>query len=123
VAAAKKQSLRFGFVDSPHDAGSWAPLAGILREYLDVYQRLGKDTSLVVLFRPEEQPSSMDEYFRRFWAVLQFLHDGDTEPWRRRLRWIPRSSGGSSASAVPRSSSSATPRPTGTGAAATTGVS
>lgn len=81
VATAKKQSLRFGFVDSPHDEGTWAPLAGILREYLDIYRELGKDTSLVVLFRPEEQPSSLDAYFRRFWAVLQFLHDGDTEPW------------------------------------------
>ncbi|MDX6356290.1 MAG: uncharacterized protein QOF98_3193 [Streptomyces sp.] len=34
-----------------------------------------------MLFRPEEQPSSLDEYFGRFWAVLQFLHDGETEPW------------------------------------------
>lgn len=81
VAAAKKQSLRFGFVDSPHDESTWAPLADILREYLDIYQQLGKDTSLVVLFRPDDRLSTLDEYFQRFWAVLQFLHDGDTEPW------------------------------------------
>ncbi|WP_333769288.1 YqcI/YcgG family protein [Streptomyces sp. IBSBF 2435] len=81
VAAVKKQSLCFGFVDSAHDETTWAPLAGILREYLGLYQQLGKDTSLVVLFRPEEQPSTLDDYFDRFWAVLQYLHDGDTEPW------------------------------------------
>ncbi|MEU6853514.1 YqcI/YcgG family protein [Actinacidiphila alni] len=81
VAAAKKQSLRFGFVDSPHDESTWAPLADILREYLDIYRQLGKDTSLVVLFRPDDEPRTLDEYFDRFWAVLQYLHDGDTEPW------------------------------------------
>ncbi|MBD0740655.1 hypothetical protein BGM09_14805 [Streptomyces sp. CBMA29] len=81
VAAAKKESLRFGFVDSPHDESTWAPLAGILRDYLDVYRTLGKDTSLVVLFRPDDRPGTLEEYFDRFWAVLQHLHDGDTEPW------------------------------------------
>ncbi|WP_329139977.1 YqcI/YcgG family protein [Streptomyces sp. NBC_01476] len=81
VAAAKKQSLRFGFIDSPHDDSTWGPLAGILQDYLATYRQLGKDTSLVVLFRPEEQPSTLDHYFRRFWSVLQFLHDGDPEPW------------------------------------------
>ncbi|WP_335979262.1 YqcI/YcgG family protein [Streptomyces sp. CA2R106] len=82
VAAAKKESLRFGFVGSAHDPAAWAPLAGILREYLDIYRDLGKDTSLVVFFGPpEEHPLGLAEYFHRFWAVLQHLHDGDTEPW------------------------------------------
>ncbi|WNI18920.1 YqcI/YcgG family protein [Actinacidiphila sp. ITFR-21] len=81
VAAAKKQSLRFGFVESPHDESTWAPLAGILDDYLATYKQLGKDTSLVVLFRPDERPGTLDHYFRQFWSVLQFLHDGDPQPW------------------------------------------
>jgi FPC/CPF motif-containing protein YcgG/uncharacterized protein YbdZ (MbtH family) len=81
VAAARKGTLRFGFCDSPADPAGWGPLGEILDRYLDVYRELGKDTSLVVLFRPEERVRSLDDYFHRFWAVLQHLHDGDPRPW------------------------------------------
>ncbi|WP_406135809.1 YqcI/YcgG family protein [Streptomyces sp. NBC_01089] len=81
VAAAKKRALRFGFVESAHDDGTWGPLVDILSSYLECYQELGKDTSLVVFFRPDEHALSLDEYFQRFWSVLQFLHEKDPEPW------------------------------------------
>ncbi|MFJ2609157.1 YqcI/YcgG family protein [Streptomyces sp. NPDC091279] len=84
VAAAKKNTLRFGFVDSAHDPGTWGPLTDILTSYLACYQELGKDTSLVVFFgpdEPEDQLLSQQEYFSRFWSVLQFLHEKDGSPW------------------------------------------
>jgi FPC/CPF motif-containing protein YcgG len=81
VAAAKKHALRFGFVESVHDDGTWGPLVDILAGYLECYRELGKDTSLVVLFRPDERLLGLDEYFHRFWSVLQFLHEKDSQPW------------------------------------------
>ncbi|MEU6172577.1 YqcI/YcgG family protein [Streptantibioticus parmotrematis] len=81
VAAAKKHALRFGFVESPHDDGAWGPLVDILDGYLDCYQELGRDTSLVVFFRPEEQLLTLEQYFARFWSVLRFLHEKDPQPW------------------------------------------
>jgi FPC/CPF motif-containing protein YcgG len=81
VAAAKKRSLRFGFIESPHDDGTWGPLADILGAYLDCYKELGRDTSLVVFFRPDERVRTLDDYFHRFWAILQFLHEKDAQPW------------------------------------------
>ncbi|MFI6348465.1 YqcI/YcgG family protein [Streptomyces sp. NPDC050560] len=93
VAAAKKGGLRFGFVESPHDERTWEPLVGILRSYLDVYQRLGRDTSLVVLFRPEDGerrgPDALDHFFDRFWALLRFLHERDDQPWPGRVPLDP----------------------------------
>lgn len=81
VAAAKKNTLRFGFIDSAHDEGTWGPLVDILLAYLDGYKELGRDTSLVVFFRQDGRPSGLDTYFQRFWSVLQFLHEKDPQPW------------------------------------------
>ncbi|MER7849649.1 YqcI/YcgG family protein [Kitasatospora sp. NPDC096077] len=81
VSAAKKQALRFGYLESVHDDGTWGPLVDILLDYLDCYRELGKDTSLVVLFRPDDRLLSLDAYFERFWSVLQFLHEKDAQPW------------------------------------------
>jgi FPC/CPF motif-containing protein YcgG len=81
IAAAKKKSLRFGFIDSAKDPSRWGPLPDILNEYLRVYQDIDRDTSLVVFFRPEEEPASLASYFSHFWEVLQYLHRKDTLPW------------------------------------------
>ncbi|MFB9832656.1 YqcI/YcgG family protein [Actinoallomurus acaciae] len=81
VAAAKKHTLRFGFIDSEKDPSRWGPLPDILGEYLRVYQDIDRETSLVVFFRPEEEPAGMSSYFSRFWDVLQYLHRKDTLPW------------------------------------------
>jgi uncharacterized protein len=81
VSAARKQGLRFGFVDDLHDRGSWEVLPGMLSAYLDVYRQISRETSLVVLFRPEAETGSMEGYYEKFWEVLQFLHERDQEPW------------------------------------------
>ncbi|HTF48613.1 MAG TPA: YqcI/YcgG family protein [Pseudonocardia sp.] len=81
VAAAKKRTLRFGFVDDLDDVGSWTSLTTVISAYLDTYQALSKDTSLVVFFRPQRQVRPIEEYHAKFWSVLQYLHDHDPERW------------------------------------------
>lgn len=81
VAAAKKRTLRFGFVDDLDDVRSWTSLTTVISAYLDTYQSLSKDTSLVVFFRPQRQVRPIEEYHAKFWSVLQYLHDHDPERW------------------------------------------
>lgn len=81
VAAAKKDFLRFGFIDSLDDTDAWWPLLDILSNYLKVYQEISRDTSLVVFFPPGDEPLAMVDYYQKFWSILQFLHDNDPEMW------------------------------------------
>lgn len=81
VSAAKKSGLRFGFIDDLHDRRSWQALPGMLSAYLETYRRIGRETSFVVLFRPEKETGSMEGYYETFWEILQFLHDHDAAPW------------------------------------------
>jgi FPC/CPF motif-containing protein YcgG len=81
VAAAKKRTLRFGFINDLDDSSTWAPLMDILAEYLRTYQEGSRDTSLVVFFRPQATVRSLQKYHERFWAVLQYLHEQDPGLW------------------------------------------
>ncbi|MFC4948782.1 YqcI/YcgG family protein [Pseudonocardia sp. GCM10023141] len=81
VAAARKRTLRFAFVDDLGDDAAWAGLATSLRQYLQIYQEFSRDTSFVALFRPERTQRELAGYRERFWSVLQYLHDHDDEPW------------------------------------------
>ncbi|MCM3886206.1 YqcI/YcgG family protein [Frankia sp. R82] len=99
VAAANRGGLRFGFVDDLDDSRTWSVLPDILATYLAVYQGISRNTSLVVFFgsgRDEARDGARDEaarvldkarardilaYEQRFWSLLQYLHDGDGEPW------------------------------------------
>lgn len=81
VAAAKKNTLRFGFISDLDDESAWQPLIDILGGYLDEYQSISKDTSLAVLFPPDKQPRTLEEYNKKFWSVLQYLHDNDPDRW------------------------------------------
>ncbi|MFC5220494.1 YqcI/YcgG family protein [Streptomyces coerulescens] len=83
VSGVKRNSLRFGFVESLDDEKTWGRLNDLLTAYLDEYRELGRETSLVVFFGQEEgaPPKTLPEYRERFWSVLQHLHDTDTRPW------------------------------------------
>jgi uncharacterized protein len=81
VTAALQSSLRFGFVEDPHDRDSWRVLPVILSEYLRTYRTLPRETSLIVLFGAEDRIREIGEYQDRFWEILQFLHEVDGEPW------------------------------------------
>ncbi|WP_166462860.1 YqcI/YcgG family protein [Amycolatopsis acidicola] len=85
VAAAKKNSLRFGFVDDLDDEAAWKPLIRILATYLSEYQQLSRDTSLAVFFPPDKEIRSLEEYNAKFWSVLQYLHDNDPGRWPAEL--------------------------------------
>ena len=93
VAAAKKRTLRFSFVDDLDDQETWHPLVDVIRTYLDTYQSLSSDTSLIVFFRPQARVRSLAEYHAKFWSVLQFLHEQDPERWPEavppRRSWPP----------------------------------
>ncbi|MFD4176304.1 MULTISPECIES: YqcI/YcgG family protein [Streptomyces] len=81
VSGTKRDSLRFGFVESLDDRGTWDQLGDTLTEYLAGYRELGRETSLIVFFRPDGRTRTMDEYRGKFWEVLQHLHDTDGSPW------------------------------------------
>ncbi len=81
VSAAKKASLRFGFIDDLDDQETWAALPGIITSYLETYQQIARETSLIVLFRPERETGDVAHYYRKFWDVLQYLHRHDPETW------------------------------------------
>jgi amino acid adenylation domain-containing protein/non-ribosomal peptide synthase protein (TIGR01720 family) len=81
VSAARKGSLRFGFVDDLHDEDTWEPLIKVVRAYLDSYQSLSRDTSLLVFWRPQNERLTIEDYHRKFWSVLRYLHERDPERW------------------------------------------
>lgn len=80
VSAARKRSLRFAFVDG-FDEEAFAPLPGVLAEYLDGHRDLGRDTSFVVLFPEDSGRAGMADYRALFWSILEFLHARDDRPW------------------------------------------
>jgi uncharacterized protein len=81
VTAAKQGSLRFGFIESLHETGAWWPLLGILSSYLKGYQKISRNTSLVVFFALEDGCLALGDYYQKFWGIMQFLHDNDPEEW------------------------------------------
>lgn len=81
VKGASRDSLRFGFVDELYDRTKWDGLARLLREYLAVYQTIGRETSLLVFFDTKETDDNLEGYFRTFWEILQYLHNDDDAPW------------------------------------------
>jgi uncharacterized protein len=81
VSAAKRAGLRFGFVENLHDRRTWAVLPAIVLAYLESYQRIARETSLILLFKREQRVAGLTDYHRKFWEVLQFLHDHDPVPW------------------------------------------
>lgn len=85
VAAARRKTLRFGFVPDLSEKSTWRSLPDIMREYLRIYQGLTRETSLVIFFGDSAGDRDLDDYFARFWSVLQYLHDTDGAPWPAEL--------------------------------------
>jgi FPC/CPF motif-containing protein YcgG len=81
VSAARKRTLRFAFLADPDDPDDRSPLRDVLRHYLDEYEHLSKDTSLIVIFPLEDSARTLTEYNELFWSILQHLHDDDSAPW------------------------------------------
>jgi hypothetical protein len=81
VAGARRETLRFAFVEALDDPTAWAPLVDILVSYLKSYRDLGRNTSLIVMFQTDDKEQSLEKYHQRFWSILQYLHEHDPEPW------------------------------------------
>ncbi|MGV4930057.1 YqcI/YcgG family protein [Streptomyces sp. BHT-5-2] len=78
VDAVRRETLRYTFV--PRDSAV-SSLAAAMTEFVTQAPSLGKRTSLVAFFQPEEEAGTYEGYRRRFWQILQDLHNVDTEPW------------------------------------------
>ncbi|NDZ97256.1 YqcI/YcgG family protein [Streptomyces sp. SID6673] len=81
VRGAKTDSLRFGFIDELYDEGNWDTLRDLLSDYLSVYRSISRETSFLVFFNTDSEPDDLEGYFRTFWRMLQYLHDGDEVEW------------------------------------------
>jgi hypothetical protein len=68
-------------VPSTTDKDALLGLRDALVEYLDVWTDHSDRASLVVFFRPPDEPLSEAAYHETLWHVLQFLHVHDPEPW------------------------------------------
>jgi FPC/CPF motif-containing protein YcgG len=89
VAAFKQRHLRYTFVESAVDARCLRNLRDALVQYLGGYRSIARHSSLVTFFRPEPEPLGLDGYRRRFWGVLEFLHEHDPEPWPEHIPPTP----------------------------------
>ena len=76
----RQRTLRVVFVDGCADR-SLQVLADGLVEYLRICRTLGQTTSLLACFNVDETTVTVNQHRSWFWAVLQFLHDHDPEPW------------------------------------------
>ena len=56
-------------------------VAHALRAYLPQSYSLGSNTSLLIIHPPSKTQHSVDEYRRKFWAILKGLRSCDLQPW------------------------------------------
>lgn len=78
VDAVRRETLRCTFVPRDSETPS---LSGALKEFVSLAPGLGKRTSLVAFFEPDDELRTFEAYRRRFWQILQNLHDTDPDPW------------------------------------------
>jgi uncharacterized protein len=68
---------RYAYVDEE----TRAALPATLERFLAVASHSGDRMSLVVFVGPPEGGVALEEYRRRFWELLVFLHERDPRPW------------------------------------------
>jgi len=68
-------------VPSMTDRDALFSLGETLLDYLESYQDHSERASLVVFFKPPEQPLAEAGYHEHLWHILQVLHVHDPEPW------------------------------------------
>ncbi len=88
VEGFKQGSLRFAFIENPRLQKAIEKLASALKGYLEEARGLGRNTSFVVFFRPEEE-KTMVEYEKQFWNILSKLHQLDEKEWPEQIPTNP----------------------------------
>ena len=89
-----RRALRYGelfgtWVDRDGDLGS---VRDDLATFLDATRPFPRRRMVLALFcAPDREPQrpAHEEYGRRFWSILQFLHDHDDRPWPARIPTLP----------------------------------
>ncbi|WP_142296517.1 YqcI/YcgG family protein [Lottiidibacillus patelloidae] len=84
VEGMKAGQLRFCFIDSTEDESALKNLASHLTHYLQHYKKIGKNTSFVAFFKPDDL-KTMEQYEKQFWGILQALHKYDNQPWPKEV--------------------------------------
>nr|WP_204699540.1 YqcI/YcgG family protein [Geomicrobium sediminis] len=79
VQGLKMGELEFTFV--PKSDQNYEKLAGELSNYARTSRTYGRNTSFVAFFEPDVGMDSLEQYEKRFWNVLNQLHDFDNQPW------------------------------------------
>ena len=77
----KTRQVRYAFLDSSSFTPDVETLGGILESYLSISKTLGKNTSLVVFFKPDQRRFTLTEYELHFWQILQELNNIDQFEW------------------------------------------
>jgi uncharacterized protein len=81
VQTYREGGLRFVFIEDDTDAAGLDALAEGLWAYVMTCREIGF-TSLIAFFPPNSEDSStLEEYRKRYWAMLQWLHEHDPVPW------------------------------------------
>lgn len=76
---------RFLFCDSPDSQETYDQIAARTVEYLDIVE--GKSgwealaTIMFIVFKPQDQRPTLEEYHSQGWQVLEYLHNHDPKPW------------------------------------------
>jgi len=79
VDAVRKGTLRFAYV--PTGPRRTDALASALVTFVQVAESLGSRTSLVCFFEHDPSLTTVDDYSKHFWSLLQGLADADEAEW------------------------------------------
>ncbi|CAC9589314.1 hypothetical protein [uncultured Gammaproteobacteria bacterium] len=89
TAGVKNQQVRYYFSNSQARDPDIYPLAIVLEEYVKNSRTYGKNTSLVVFFKPDSKIRSIQNYERDFWSILQRLNYIDSSSWPKEISEDP----------------------------------
>lgn len=84
----KAREHRYIFLESENtnDRRNIDILASALRQYLSTpHNELGPNTSLAILFPIPDSPSTVGDYYRKYWDFLRCLRQADTKPWPKHI--------------------------------------
>lgn len=74
-------TARYLFAGDIRDHDTLLKVREGLRQYLERYQSIAEQTTLVIFFKPPNEDQSEQDYRDQFWRVLEFLNKRDPEPW------------------------------------------
>jgi uncharacterized protein len=83
VEGLKQNQLRFCFIESL-EIEEIRKLSNYLKTYMGEFKQIGRNTSFVAFFKPEET-KTISQYEQQFWLLLNQLHKTDNQVWPENL--------------------------------------